>query len=435
MKGLLFTYALTYGGAVISLISPFYGLLVYVCFAIVKPDAMWPWAVPPGSYSRIVAIAMLIGWSYSNRATFRFGGSWSVLMLLVSLWAWSIAGAFIAPDQEAAWTFVETLTKIVIPFFIGITTIDSVSRLTQLAWVIVVSQGYVAYEMNVSYFQGYNTLAVSGFAGLDNNSAAIALVTALGLTFFLGIAAPRLWQKAVALGLAALMGHAVLFSFSRGGMLAMIVAAFVVFLLIPKRPKHYLAFALAVMLALYLAGPEVRARFMLTFAKEDGQHEESAQGRIELWGDCWDVMKRRPVFGVGPNHWPLVAPEYGWPLGKEAHSLWMQTGAELGFAGLLLLVSFYLLCITRLWLLIRKPDALDPHLQNMAKMVIVSLAGFVVSAQFVSLEALEIPYYVVLLGAGTLKLATAGSSGDGQARLAGQTVSLGRLDPKAIAAT
>ena len=28
MKGLLFTFALTYGGAVISLFNPFYGLLI-----------------------------------------------------------------------------------------------------------------------------------------------------------------------------------------------------------------------------------------------------------------------------------------------------------------------------------------------------------------------------------------------------------------------
>jgi hypothetical protein len=35
-------------------------------------------------------------------------------------------------------------------------------------------------------------------------------------------------------------------------------------------------------------------------------------------------------------------------------------------------------------------------------MTIASLIGFMVSAQFVSLEALEIPYYVALLGAGSL---------------------------------
>jgi hypothetical protein len=39
-------------------------------------------------------------------------------------------------------------------------------------------------------------------------------------------------------------------------------------------------------------------------------------------------------------------------------------------------------------------------------MVIASLAGFAVAAQFVSLEGLEVPYYIVLIGAGALKLAS-----------------------------
>ena len=49
MKGLLFTYLMTYGGGLLALFTPFYGLLVYVCFAIVKPDAMWSWSVRVGA--------------------------------------------------------------------------------------------------------------------------------------------------------------------------------------------------------------------------------------------------------------------------------------------------------------------------------------------------------------------------------------------------
>jgi len=406
MKGLVFTYVMTYGGALTSLFSPFHGLLAYVCFAIVKPDAMWPWCVPPGNYSRIVAIAMLVGWSYSNRATFRTGKSWCVVAVLLSFLVWSVICALRAPNQEVAWAFVETLAKIALPFVVGITTIDSVDRLKQLAWVIVISQGYVAFEMNLSYLQGVNLLQTTGFAGLDNNSAAIAMVTGLGVAFFLGLHAPKLWQKGLAFGLAAMMAHAVLFSFSRGGMVAMILCGLAAFVLIPKRPKHYVTFAVAAAMALYLAGPEVRARFMMSFAK-DGELEASAQSRVDLWRDCWDVMKKRPVFGVGPNHWPLIAPTYGWPLGKEAHSLWMQTGAEQGFLGLLLLLGFYALSMIRLWPLTREKCAVfDPWLRCAARMVIVSLVGFLVAAQFVSLEALELPYYVALLGAATLKLSS-----------------------------
>jgi len=50
-----------------------------------------------------------------------------------------------------------------------------------------------------------------------------------------------------------------------------------------------------------------------------------------------------------------------------------------------------------------KPDE-DPWYRDCCQMTIASLCGFGVAAQFVSLEALEVPYYVALMGAGTLVL-------------------------------
>jgi len=117
-------------------------------------------------------------------------------------------------------------------------------------------------------------------------------------------------------------------------------------------------------------------------------------------------MKKNPILGVGPDHWPLIAHKYGWKPGKEGHSLWLQTGAEMGFPGLCFLALFYGLCIIRLWPLARNKNIQnqDPWIQDVGRMVIVSSLGFIVSAQFVSTEGLEIAYYVVLLGAGALKL-------------------------------
>src|SRR5690606_32746578 len=152
-------------------------------------------------------------------------------------------------------------------------------------------QGYVAFELNLSYLSGYNVLHEQGFAGMDNNSAAIAFVTALGMSFFLGTHVQATWQKAICYGCAALLAHAILFSFSRGGMLAMIAAATIGFLTMPKRPRHYIGFACAVCVGLALAGNEVRARLSTAFA--DGEKRDgSAQSRLELWEDCWDVIQK-----------------------------------------------------------------------------------------------------------------------------------------------
>lgn len=407
MKGLLFTYLGTAGGAAVGLFNPWYALLVYISFALIKPEAMWPWAVQPGRYSLMIAASMLVGWCFTRKADFQFGKSFSVFGLLLAFLGWATFGAVFPPDQELAWDFVDRLAKIVIPMLIGLTCITSTQRLKELAWTIVGSQGYVAYEMNSYYFGGYNILKEAGIGGVDNNSAAIALVTGLGIAFFLGLSSEKLWQKGLAFLFAALMGHAVLFSFSRGGMLGIIVTGLVTLIIVPKRPKTLALLFAGVIVATALAGEEVRERFSSSFVKKGGEREESAQSRVDLWSHCWDVMKQSPVMGCGPNHWPLVAPRYGWPLGKEAHSLWMQTGAELGFPGLALYLGFYLWCCLRLYLLTWKSTfSADPYAKTVAMMVLSGLCGFIVSAQFVSIETLEIPYYTALLGCGALKLAT-----------------------------
>ena len=144
---------------------------------------------------------------------------------------------------------------------------------------------------------------------------------------------------------------------------------------------------------------------MRTFETKRGKREASAQSRIDLWKDCWTVLKGDPVMGCGPNHWPLLAHRFGWTRGKEAHSLWVQTATETGFTGIIMFAGFYGVCMFRLWLLIlrSKPDD-DPWFSDTGKMVIASLSAFGFSAQFVSLEALEVPYYVTLLGAATLSV-------------------------------
>jgi putative inorganic carbon (hco3(-)) transporter len=246
------------------------------------------------------------------------------------------------------------------------------------------------------------------FAGLDNNSIAITMVTSLGLAGFLGLHAERWWQKLIALTAAALMAHVVLFSMSRGGMLAMCVTGAVAFWLIPKRPIHFIMLALAVVVVLRLAGPQVREEFFTSFADSDTR-DVSAQSRFDLTRDNIDVMLKNPIFGCGLDNWPKIASTYGWREGKEGHNLWAQTGAELGIPGLASLLGFYLLgCWNLLPLARESTPVADPWVRYCARMVIASIAGFFVSAAFVSVERVEIPYYIMVLGAGTLKLHSLG---------------------------
>ncbi|MCH7615491.1 MAG: O-antigen ligase family protein [Nitrospinae bacterium] len=389
-----------------SLFNPFVGLLIYVCFAIISPVSLWGYGLDPdGHYSRIVAIALLIGWVFKGFGGWNFGRGRAIVFAFVAYWLWSIVSAVNAPNDPVAWRFVENTAKILIPFVVGMTLIDSGEKLKKLAWVLVLSLGFVAYEMNLSYYQGFNRIYELGHGGMGNNGVAIGMAVGVGVAFFLGVSESRVWLRGVAWVAALLMIHTVLLAFSRGGMLALVITGFVSFFLLPsKQPKQILALVVVILIALRLAGPQVSDRFMTIF--ESGQERDvSAQSRLDLWGHAWDVMKEHPLLGVGPDRWPRVASKYGWVEGKEVHSTWLQTGAEMGFPGMALLGAFYALCLGKLWPIVRgKVKVHDPWIQNVGRMVIAGLVGFIIAAQFVTMEGLEVPYYVTLLGAGALRL-------------------------------
>jgi probable O-glycosylation ligase (exosortase A-associated) len=403
MKGLIFTYALTYGGVLASLYSPFIGLLIYVCFANIQPEYMWYWSVEPGNYSRIVAVGLLVGWALHGFGHWNIGRSRGILAVLLAFWAWAAIHTVFAQDQDIAWQYLEGQSKIFLPFLVGITTIDSTAKLKQLIWVITLSLGYVAWELNLEYLSGNNRVREFGFGGMDNNGVAIAMVTGSGMSFFLGLAAPRWWQKAVAFLATGLMVHTVLITFSRGGMIGLIVTGTYIFAMVYRRAAYCLLFGVLVAAALFSAGPEVKARFLSALSKEREELDESAQSRLDLWSACLDSMAKQPL-GLGPDHWPLIAQDYGFKAGKQAHSVWMQLGAELGFPGLMLLLSFYIVCIWQLWIAKSSIPWQDPVLCAIPHMVTASLVGFIFTAQFVSLYGLELPYYIVLVGAGFLSL-------------------------------
>lgn len=404
MKGLILTYALTYGGCAVALFQPWIGVLIYIAFCILKPDSIWFYSVPAGNYSRIVAIGLLIGWGLRGLGSWRFGRATPIVWSFIAFVGWAAISAARAPFQDTAWAYVEMIVKILLPFLAGITMIDSLERLKQLAWTIVISQGYVAYEMNMFYLGGFN-MAEEGFGDMGRAVIGTGMVICLAMAIILALAAERRWQRCLAGGCALFIGHTVVLTYSRGAMLATGLMGGCIIWLLPKTPKHVAFLAAAGALGAVMAGPSVHERFATTFAAE-GTRDASAQSRLVLWNNCLDIISKEPLFGVGPEHFQYHAPQYGWGEGKEAHMLWLQTGAELGTPGMLLLIGFYTLtCIRLLPLATSFGRWHDPWLPAFAAMTVAGLLGFMLAAVFVTVARLELSYYAVLLGAGTLKVA------------------------------
>ena len=62
--------------------------------------------------------------------------------------------------------------------------------------------------------------------------------------------------------------------------------------------------------------------------------------RFALWSESWELLGDEPLSGVGPGRFSLESPTAADPDLAWAHSALLQTGAELGWVGVGLLVVF-----------------------------------------------------------------------------------------------
>jgi hypothetical protein len=82
----------------------------------------------------------------------------------------------------------------------------------------------------------------------------------------------------------------------------------------------------------------------------------------------------------------------------------MQSAAEVGAPGVLLLLSFFVIAVLKLWPVARaRPTPENRYEVAVASGAIMCIAGFAVAGQFVSLGGLETPYYVTMVGVALLK--------------------------------
>jgi putative inorganic carbon (HCO3(-)) transporter len=418
MKGLVLTYLITGLASVGALRYPLIGLSVYVGFAVLRPQAIFGWAGDLSGMSFILGVALLIGWALKGFGSWRFERGRPVVLGFLAFVAWFAVSAALARDTARSFESLVDLSKLVLPFLVGVTLLKGEERWRPLLWTIVLAQGYVGFEMNLNYLQRYNR-AAEGFGGMDNNCFAVSLLSVIGPAITLTVASRTWYARCLAAAAGALILHTILLTYSRGGMIGLVAVIVVAFVMMPKRPRYLVAILVTALVAVRFTGPQLAARYATAFAAS-GERDGSAQSRLDLWKDCLKVIQAQPVFGIGPNNWRAYASTFGWAEGKSAHSVWMETAAEVGIPGVLALIFFFGSATVRLWPLARaRLTATNRQEVALAAGVILSIVGFSVAGQFVSVPGLEVPYYVTMLGAAMLKGTTRKAAAGATAGAAG----------------
>lgn len=414
MKQLIFMIVVTLLGTLGVFIDPFWGVAVYYFYAVLRPQFMWEWALPPMliSWSFYVAIATiaaaigkLLGFlSYApggleRRREITLFTKSHFTLLLFGIWVFlSYLGA---RDQLYAEVWLVEYGKIFLMFLVSAYLLRNVRELWFLMMIAGVSLGYIAYEVNAQYLK-YRTISIyhHGYCGLDNNGAGLMLAMGIPLCLFLWEGAPR-WWRWIFLALIPVLLHGILMSYSRGAMVALIAG--LPFMLLRSYFKRYVfVCAIGVLLLLpLLAGKEIQDRF---FSIQSFEKDQSAKSRFASWNAALHMARDHPILGMGPRNSQLYSKDYGADvLGRTIHSQYMQVMADNGFVGLFLycLALFFVwrdVCVVRkeAW---RRTDPISMQALAIANGVECSMVIFCVGAVFLSLEIFELPYLLLLIGA------------------------------------
>ncbi len=397
----LIVVATVAGLCILSPVRPVLGLYGYYWFAMMRPDLL-AWA-GPNRYSFFIAATTLAGSVPTILRNLPLAVINPILRnLLLFLLAVTISVAAAVDPTLCVDRYLFFLRIFLMAFIIPLvlTTRD------HLRWFFVVLSGslgllgtkYGLYGLihgGVVFTQGYG-----GFLS-DNNTMALAFAMAVPMCWYSRLLVPwklaRLGFMAIALTCMA----AVVFTHSRGGVLA--TGAALVLITLCERRKLLAAVLLG------LAGCGIAllvwdSLYNRMSTLKDPNIEESARSRIILAQSAPKLWMDYPFFGVGFTEtnqqrliFKYVPPEYSAAYaGKVLHNNWLQILVDSGIFAFALYMWLLFSAMIMMWRAGRRLSAGGkPANSAIPYAVFTTLGTFLVGATFLSRTTFDL-YYVLL---------------------------------------
>ncbi len=380
---------------------PYIGLLVWSWLGYMNPHRLcfgfaygFPWVM-------LIAVITMVSLAVSRDDKRIPLSNVSVLLFIFLLWTGFTT--IFAIEGSAAWAAYQQFAKILIMVFVTLALVKDRQRMHWIIWVIVISLGFFGLRGGVFTLLTGGNYHVYGPAQsfiADNNDLAQALCMCLPLMRYLQLQAAAKWQRLVLGALMLLTGIAILGTYSRGGMIALVVVAGAL-LLKSRRQLAVASFFIVLALVAYHFMPDQWLARMDTI-----QHVEqvnSAQTRIQSWRFATNVALHRPLVGGGfeinksASMWDQFGPEGARQ--RAIHSIYFRILGEQGFLGLLIFLSL-LATSWRSCTKVRKmmkSVAEGKWALDLATMLQVSLLAFVVAGLATTSSYFDLTYQLMAL--------------------------------------
>jgi O-antigen ligase len=352
--------------------------------------------------------------------------SWEMrYLMLLSLWFF-LGFPFSPLWKGGAFQHSLDFAKVVpIALLIGLVA-NSVPRLKRLIFVETASTvGCVIVTLFASHFHASEEHRLTGsLNGIYGNPNDLALCIVLVFPFCamfmlttLNIFKKMLWTMAMLL-----LGYALLLTYSRAGVLALLISGCVMVWEFGLKGRRHGLIMMAAFLALcvfVIGGPKGflrRVGSVVAPSLDPGSASGSWHARKALLLLSLKETVTHPIFGVGCGNFQIIS-EAGWHV---THNTYTQLSAEGGILALIL----YVLIIRRTFINLREAERFSagrPDLLLIGGALRVSFAGFLAGSFFDSVAYNFFPYFLIAYSGALLQISMAmqGSGADAQAVAAG----------------
>lgn len=388
-----------FGAVPFILTRPKIGIVMWCVVSYMNPHRLAYGFAYSYPFAAVTAGATLLGVLFSKEPKRIPWTPVSVVWVIFILWmSFTTLFAMVPGDAHEEW--MRTI-KIQLMTFITLMVMTSRDRLHLLVWAIVVSLGFYGLKGGIFAILTGGEYRVSGPPESfieDNNSLALALIMILPLMRYLQLNSPNWWIRLGLTGAMVLSVFAALASYSRGGFLAMVAMAFMLFLKSRKKVMILVSMLLLIPVVTSFMPEEYFERIETIRTYDE---DKSTLGRFNAWWFAYNIAKERPV-GGGFNVFDRELFKRHAPNPDDfhdAHSIYFEVLGEHGFIGLFI---FLLL----LWLTFRNGTWIKRHASqredlrwalDLGQMVQVSLVGYAVGGAFLGMAYYDLYYHLIAI--------------------------------------
>jgi probable O-glycosylation ligase (exosortase A-associated) len=377
------------------------GVLAWTWIGLMNPHKLTFGFARDFPFALIVGVATLVAILISSERRRRFPVT-PVTATLIAFALWMSVTTLFALYPDAAWTQWNKVMKIQLMVLVTILVMQTRERIQWLVWVIVASIAFYGVKGGLYTLRGGGTGMVVGPPGgfiEGNTEISLAITIVVPLMMYLMTTNTKRWVR-FGLGLAvALCAVAVIGSYSRGGLLAILAMGGLLWLKSRKKAGITLILIAITPLILLLMPGQWYER-MATI--QTYEQDTSAMGRINAWRFAINLANDHPLTGGGFDVFQRDAFQQWAPDPNDfhdSHSIWFQVLGMHGYVGL----AIYLLLWWLTWRCandIIRTCKTRPDLRwagDLAAMIQVALVGFWAGGSFLGLAYFDLPYILLAL--------------------------------------